>query len=254
MTFRHAIVRPPCRRLAEGLSTAAMGPPDYQAALEQHGRYVAALEACGLTITVMPPLEDYPDSTFVEDVALCTLLCAVVTRPGAPSRRGETGHIGGALERFYSDVHAIEAPGAIDGGDIMMAGERFFIGLTGRTDQEGARQMTAYLEAHGYRAETVAVADGLHLKSGASYLENNTLLAVDGLAGKPGFKGFDVIEVDAAEAYAANSLWVNATVLTPAGFPATAERIRAAGYEAIEVDISEFRKLDGGLSCLSLRF
>ncbi len=253
MTFTHAIVRTPCRRLVEGLTSAGMGPPDYHRALEQHACYVTALEARGLTITALPPLEEYPDSTFVEDVALCTPRCAVITRPGAPSRRGETGHIRDALERFRSDVYAIEAPGAVEAGDIMMAGERFFIGLTGRTNREGARQMTAFLDGHGYRAETVAVGDVLHLKSGVSYLEKNTLLAVDGLAGKPGFRGFNVIKVDAAEAYAANSVWVNGAVLTPAGFPATRERITAAGYEVIEVDVSEFRKLDGGLSCLSLR-
>ncbi len=253
MTFTQAIVRTPCRRLAEGLTTNDMGPPDYHRALEQHACYVTALEACGLTTTVLPPLEEYPDSTFVEDVALCTPRCAVVTRPGAPSRRGETGHIRQALERFHSDVYAIEAPAAVEGGDIMMAGERFFIGLTGRTNIDGARQMTAFLEGHGYRAETVAVGDALHLKSGMSYLENNKLLAVDGFAGKPGFRGFDVIKVDGAEAHAANSVWVNGTVLTPAGFPATRERLLAAGYEVIEVDVSEFRKLDGGLSCLSLR-
>lgn len=252
--FTRAIVRPPCRRLVEGLATGGLGRPDFDTAGDQHARYVAALEGLGLAVSVLPPLDDFPDSTFVEDVALCTPRCAVLTRPGAPSRRGEVEHIRGAVERFHDTVHAIEPPGTVDGGDIMIAGERIFIGLTDRTNRAGAGQMAAILEDHGHRVETVPVDAMLHLKSGVSYLEDGRLLAVAGLAGNPRFRGFEIIPVDHAEAYAANSVWVNGTVLVPAGFPLTRERIAAAGCDVVEIEVSEFRKLDGGLSCLSLRF
>ncbi len=253
MTFTKAIVRIPCERLAEGITTAGLGPVDTARAREQHAAYCRVLEACGLTVEVLDPLADYPDSTFIEDVALCTPRGAVLTRPGAPTRRGEEAHAGPVLEKHFGRLHRIESPGTIEGGDIMMAGERYYIGRTARSNEAGFAQMASFLESFGYQAIAVSVGDLLHLKTGVSYLENNMLLAVAPLADDPCFSDFEIIRVDEDEAYAANSLWINGRVLCPAGYPKTAAAIADAGYEVIGVDVSEFRKLDGGLSCLSLR-
>lgn len=253
MTFTRAIVRTPCSRLADGITTAGLGPVDTGRALAQHRSYCQALEACGLTVEILDPLEDYPDSTFIEDVALCTPRGAVLTRPGAPTRRGEEAHTGPVLEKYFGRLHRIENPATIEAGDIMMVGDRYFIGRTARSNEPGFAQMAAFLESCGYRAISVPVGDLLHLKTGVSYLENNILLATGPLAEENCFSEFDIIRVGEDEAYAANSLWINGKVLCPAGFPKTSAAIRAAGYEVIEVDVSEFRKLDGGLSCLSLR-
>jgi len=254
MRFTRAIVRKPCKRLIEGLSTVGLGPPDPDLALIQHAGYVRALEACGLAVTVMEPNDDYPDSTFVEDAALLTPGGAIITRPGAPSRQGETGSIREVLAEFYSKIEEIHAPGTVEGGDIMMVGDHFYIGLSARTNPEGARQVIEILTRHGLSGSTVSFGEMLHLKTGIAYLENNTVAATGEYLEIGEFKKFQRIEIDADEAYAANCLWINGTVLVAAGYPKAAARIAAAGYPTIEVEVSEFRKLDGGLSCLSLRF
>lgn len=252
--FSKAIVKTPCRAMVNGLTSAELGLPDYRLALSQHAAYVSALEACGLQVTVLPPDEHFPDSTFVEDAALLTPHCAIITRPGAASRRGETGSIQDVVERFYSNVERIRAPGTLEAGDVMMAGDHFYIGLSERTNADGARQLTDILELYGMSGSVVTLEEVLHLKTGVSYLENGHLLACGEFLAKPVFQEFKLMEVSPAEAYAANSLWLNGTVLVPAGNPATLAMITAAGFDVLEVDVSEFRKLDGGLSCLSLRF
>jgi len=252
--FTQAIVRKPCKRMTHGLSTAGLGPPDPELALIQHADYVRALEACGLTVTVLEADERYPDSTFVEDAALLTRACAVITRPGAPSRRGETDSIRAALSGFYTEIEEIRAPGTVEGGDIMMVGDHFYIGVSKRTNPEGARQVIEILMRYGLSGSMVSFGEMLHLKTGIAYLENDTIAAAGEYLEIEEFRKFTRIEIDADEAYAANCLWLNGTVLVAAGFPRAANRIAAAGYPIIEVEVSEFRKLDGGLSCLSLRF
>lgn len=252
--FTRAIVRTPCRAMVDGISTAGLGAPDYQKALIQHADYVKALKECGLQVTVLPADENFPDSTFVEDVALLTPRCAILTNPGAPSRTMETRSILPHLGKLYQKVEIIEAPGSCEGGDIMMVGNHFYIGLSERTNLEGAQQVITILERHGLQGSVVRLKDVLHLKTGLGYLEDNNLLACGEFLDKPEFQPYNLLEVDNEEAYAANSVWVNNIVLTPAGFPKTRDLIRSAGYKIREVDVSEFQKLDGGLSCLSLRF
>ena len=252
--FNYAIVRTPCRAMVNGLTTANLGLPDYELALAQHAAYVEALEACGLEVTTLPPDDAFPDSTFVEDAALLTHSCAVITRPGASSRRGETASIREIIAGFYDDMETIGTPGTLEAGDVMMAGEHFYIGLSGRTNANGAEQLIDILVRHGMNGSVVAMDEMLHLKTGLSYLENGYLLAAGEFLDNPMFKDFHLLPVDDSEAYAANSLWLNGTVLVPAGFPNTLELIEQAGFPVLEVDVSEFRKLDGGLSCLSLRF
>ena len=240
--------------MVNGLSSASLGIPDYGLALKQHANYINALEACGLQVTVLPPDEAFPDSTFVEDAALLTERCAIITRPGAPSRRHETDSIRPAISAFYTELETIGAPGTLDAGDVMMVGEHFYIGLSERTNTEGARRTITILEKHRMSGSVIELEEVLHLKTGVNYLEKNTLLACGEFLEKREFRAFEILEVPADEAYAANSLWINGTVLVPAGHPKTLSMISAAGYTTLEVDVSEFQKLDGGLSCLSLRF
>lgn len=252
--FSRAIVRRPGKSLVNGITTAGLGQPDYELALKQHDAYIAALKSCGLKVTVMPAEEAYPDGMFVEDVALVMPRCAIVTRPGADSRKGETTSMAIQLQPFFDNIETIEAPGTVDAGDIMMVGEHFFIGLSERTNEAGATQMIAHLRKHGYDGSTVRISEGLHFKSSVSYLENNNIVVTGELCSKSELAHFSPITISTENAYSANSVWVNDKVLVPSGFPATSEKIKAAGYGTIELDVSEFQKLDGGLSCLSLRF
>ncbi len=252
--FKNIIVRRPCRQMIHGLSNANLGQPDFQEALLQHDGYIDAMKRCGVEVTVMEEDDRFPDSTFIEDTAVLAERCAVVTNPGAASRRGEEEKVAEILTLFYSDIETITSPATLEGGDVMRAGDHFYIGLSQRTNQEGARQLIAILEKYGYTGSMVSLEKVLHLKTGMSYLENNNLLATGEFLEKPEFKHFNIIPLPENEAYAANSVWINGTVLVPAGYPNTLAAIQKAGYNTITVNVAEYRKLDGGLSCLSLRF
>jgi len=252
--FTKAIVKTPGHSFSKGISTSNLGPPDYQKALNQHLEYIKVLQDCGLEVIVLDPDETYPDSTFVEDPALITLRGAIITNPGAPSRKGETKEIKEVLQDYFSDLKEIQDPGTVEGGDVMMVGSNFYIGLSDRTNQEGANQLINILENFGLNGTTVELEKVLHLKTGVSYLEENTMLVAGEFLTRAEFKNYQILTISQEEGYAANSLWVNGTVLVPAGFPQTEEKIQYAGYPTRVVDVSEFRKMDGGLSCLSLRF
>ncbi|MGA9563898.1 MAG: arginine deiminase family protein [Candidatus Korobacteraceae bacterium] len=255
--FGHAIGRRPGRNFAEGLTSAELGAPDVALALAQHESYCRALEDCGLELLRLPPDLKHPDSTFVEDTAVLTSRSAILTRPGADSRLGEVAAIHKAIQPFYSGIHGIQAPGTLDGGDICEAGAHFFIGLSYRTNEEGARQLAQFVAADGFTSSTVDIRGMhsiLHLKSGIAYLDNNVLVVMDELAGREEFRGYDVIRVASHESYACNCVLVNDRVLVPAGFPRLHDELTRRGYLPLALDMSEFRKMDGGLSCLSLRF
>lgn len=252
--FKNAIVRRPSKSMIHGITTANLGQPIYELALKQHEAYVKTLEKCGLKVEILEADEDYPDSCFVEDVALLTKSCAIVTNPGAKSRKGEIKLIPEVLRKYYENIEYIKDPGTIEAGDIMMVGDVFYIGLSNRTNIEGANQMKRILREYGYDAIFVPLKEVLHLKTGVSYLENNKLLVSGEFISNPLFERFDKIVVPEDEAYAANCIWVNNHVLVPEGFVKTRQAIEKLGYEVEVIDVSEFRKLDGGLSCLSLRF
>lgn len=252
--FKMAIVRKPGQSLVNGLTTSNLGQPDYELALLQHIAYVEALKSCGLDVVVLEADEDYPDSTFVEDTALLTPRCAIIALPGAPSRQGEIQAMHEELARHFGQIELVHPPGTVEGGDIMMVGSHFYIGLSERTNEEGAQQVIKFLEKYGLSGSTIHVQDSLHLKTGVAYLENDTLVGFSPYIDANQFRDYRIIEVDPEESYASNCIWVNGKVLVAKGYPETADMIRNAGYPVIEVDVSEFRKLDGGLSCLSLRF
>lgn len=240
--------------MVRGLSSSNLGTPDYYKALVQHQDYIRALKECGLEVIELPADENFPDSTFVEDAALVTPHCAILTRPGAPSRRLETSIMLESISGMFETVETITEPGSVEAGDIMMVGDHYYIGLSARTNKSGANQMIGILNKHGMDGSVVNLEEVLHLKTGLSYLENNNLLICGEFLGNSAFQSFNQLVVEGDEAYAANSVWVNGIVLTPKGFPKTRALIESAGYEIREVDVSEFMKLDGGLSCLSLRF
>ena len=284
--FKHALVRLPGKSMPYGLnrandptsrdwagpgsSNSQAGPeqpapsprqpspegPDYEKALLQHRHYVKALATCAVQVVCLEALEAFPDSCFIEDVAVLAADCAVVTRPGAPSRQGEPQHVLEAIKRFYEpeQICFIEPPGFVDGGDVLMVGQHFYVGLSGRTNPEGCQQLISHLQRFGYSGEAVPVSRGLHLKTRLSWLQDNLLLLCPDLASLETFRHFDKLLVPPAETPAANCLRVNDRVLVPDGYPQTRETLEQAGCRTLAVDISEYEKLDGGLSCLSLRF
>ncbi len=255
--FRRAIVRPPAESFAEGLTTVDLGAPDLAKALAQHEAYCRALEELGLALTRLPADARHPDSTFVEDAAVLTPRGAILTRPGAPSREGEVAGIAAALAPFFPDPRRIDPPGTLDGGDVCEAGGHCFIGVSQRTNEDGARQLARLLAEDGLTSSLVdirAVAGILHLKSGIAWLSGRRLVVIDSLAADPAFSGWDLVRVDPDEDYAANCVTVNEAVLFAKGFPRLEPRLTDLGYRPLVLEVSEFRKMDGGLSCLSLRF
>ncbi len=252
--FTKAIVKTPCRNLIKGLSMSNLGKPDYSTALKQHGRYIEAIIKCGLKVTELEADEQYPDSVFIEDTALVSSDWAVITNPGAFSRKGEVKAIKKILTEKFRIIEEIRHPGTLDAGDVMKVDNHYFIGRSERTNSLGAQQLFQILSKFGYTSTILTVENSLHLKSDVSYLQQNNLLSTIQFYNKSEFEKYNRIPVEPAESYAANSLWLNDRVLVPKGFPDTRSKIEKLGYETIELDVSEFRKLDGGLSCLSLRY
>lgn len=252
--FTKAIVRIPCENMIYGLSKSDLGKPDYEKAVFQHSVYIKALIECGLEVHILEPDNEFPDSVFIEDVALLTSKCAIITCPGASERRGETAIMNDVLKNYYSDIETIKFPGTVEAGDIMMVGSHYYIGLSERTNADGAKQMIQILKKYNKTGSTIKVKNVLHLKSNLSYLENNNMIISGDLINHPEFKKYNIIRIEEDEADATNCVWINGTVLVRKGFPKITASIEAAGYKTIKIDNSEFRKLDGALSCLSLRF
>ena len=258
MRLSRAVVCAPAPTFANGLtSSGALGPPDLRRALGQHREYCRALEACGLGLVALPPDERYPDGTFVEDTAVVAEDVAIVTRPGAESRAGEVPAVAAALGRLRWQPEKIESPGTLDGGDVCQVEEHFLIGISSRTNEAGAAQLTDILVRHGYTTSTVDIrnhAKLLHLKSGIAYLGDERCVVAAGFPQVEALDGYALLEVDDAEAFAANCIRVNDEVFLPLGYPRIGSRLRDLGYTVRTLDVSEFRKMDGGLSCLSIRF
>ncbi len=252
--FTHAVTRAPADTATGGLRAVDTGAPDLALMRRHHADYVAALGAAGLTVVELPPLPAFPDAQFVEDTALCLPEGAVVLRPGAPSRLGEAAEIAPVLAGLYTTVATV-AHGFIEGGDILVTETEILVGRSARTDAEGIAALRGIVAAWGHRLREVATPPGvLHFKTDCSLLDGETILATRRLAASGCFAGYRIIEVAEDEAAAANTVRVNDLVLMPEGFPRTAERLARAGYALREVGNSECARLDGGMSCLSLRF
>lgn len=251
--FSGAIARTPGRTVIDGVTSAALGKPDYHAALQQHGEYLQVLEHCGLHVTVMPSAEQYPDSVFIEDCAVLADRFAVIARTGIASRRGEEKSVQRILKNIYDDIAEIKAPGTLEGGDVLRVGGHFYVGMTARTNEAGIAQLSTILQKSGYSVTAIAVEKMLHLKTGVAYLGDDTVVVAGELIGHQAFSRFRRITVDPDESYAANCVRINDRVVMPCGYTKTRKAIERLGYHVVETDVSEFMKIDGGISCLSLR-
>ena len=252
--FTHAIARKPGKNFAQGLTTTVSAkPPLYELLRKQHETYLGAIRSCGLEVTLLDPLPDYPDAYFVEDTAVVTPDVAIITNPGAKARKGEKDFMAPVLAKFRK-IERIVSPGKVDGGDVLQVGNHFFIGLSERTNKEGAAQLGRILESVGHTWATVEVGAGLHFKSSVNYVGKNTLLVTAGFAEHAALSEYNKSVLGKTEAYAANTLLVNEHLLMPAGFPGTRKQLEVLGFDIIELETSEVRKMDGGLTCMSIRF
>lgn len=253
--FSHAIARIPATSAVDGLRAVDRGAPDIAALRSEHTAYVETLRRLGVSVDVLPALEGFPDSMFVEDPALVFAEGAILLRPGAPTRFGETAEIAPVLRDRFGTVIELTGPGFSDGGDVLLTADRLYIGLSARTDREGARELVAALAKLGRQAEVVVPPPGvLHLKTGCSLLDETTLLATRQIADAGLFQGLDGVVVPEGEEPVANALAVNGTVLIAAGFPRTADLLTGRGYRVTTLKLDEVMKLDAGLSCMTLRW
>ena len=252
--FTHAIARKPGSNFSQGITTAENeGPPSYETLIRQHEAYIATLKSIGLSVVLLDALPDHPDAYFVEDTAVVTADVAVITNPGAEARKGEVDAIAPVLAK-YRQIEKIRSPGTVDGGDVLQVGKHFFIGVSERTNHEGAGQLSRILKRFGYTYTIVPVGEGLHFKSSVNYVGKDTLLVTEDFAGNDQLEGYDSIVVNRDESYAANTLLVNDHLLVPRGYPDTLKKLEVLDCDIIELDTSEVRKMDGGLTCMSLRF
>ncbi|MDT8856041.1 dimethylarginine dimethylaminohydrolase [Paracoccaceae bacterium Fryx2] len=253
--FTHAITRRPAASISQGLRAVDTGAPDLALMLAHHADYVAALRETGAAVVELGPLDAFPDSVFVEDTALCLPEGAIVMRPGAPSRLGEAAEMAPHLAALYGQVVQIGGPGFIEGGDILVTGAEILVGRSARTDAAGIAELRGIVERWGHDLREVETPPGvLHFKTDCSLLDAETILATPRLSASGCFAGYRVIHTAEGEEACANAIRFNDLVLMPAGFPATADRLAQASYAIRQIGNSECAKLDGGMSCLSLRF
>ena len=249
-----ALTREPARALdACELTYREREPIDAEAAARQHRGYCDALRACGARVVTLTRADDLPDSVFVEDTAIVLDEVAVLTRPGVESRRGEVGLIETEVARLRPVVK-VDAPATLEGGDVMRVGRRLYVGLSPRTNEEGAEALRRFAAPHGYEVLTVEPRGCLHLKSGCSALDDETVLVNPEWVDARAFKDCEVVNVDAAEPWGANVLRVGDSVCVGASFPRTAALLSARGYDVRAVEVSEFAKAEGALTCMSLLF
>lgn len=253
--YTHMIVRTPSKSMVDGLRREHTGTPDYELALEQHKKYIEALESLGMVVDVLPALEDYPDACFVEDVAVVTEKMAIITNPATKARNGEKDHIYETLKKYYPEdkIHFI-TEGFVEGGDIVRADDHFYLGESDRSNEAGRKQFIDILNQYGYTGSSVPTDNGLHIGSDMMYIKNNNMVITGEFVDMPVFDKFNKIIVDEDEAYAANVAWINGTVLMAEGYPKTKKKIEDLGYKTITLNNSEFKKIDGSITCLSLRF
>lgn len=251
MHYKLAITRKPGMSFAQGITTANLGAPDFELALVQHEQYVTTLKTCGLEVIDLAADEDFPDSCFVEDTALITPEFAVITNPGAASRRGETAALIPVLGK-YRPLKFLPATVTLDGGDVMLIEQTFYVGISERTTTAAASALGEIVAPHGYDVVPVVVADILHLKTGVCYLGEETIVATPQFARCPELARYRKIETVPAENYAANCLRINDQIVMAAGFPDLRHKLAQLGWPVLEVEMSESRKMDGGLTCSSL--
>jgi dimethylargininase len=254
--FTHAITRKPSASIVAGLRAVDIGTPDLALMLAHHADYIAALRSTGAEVVELEAQEDFPDSVFVEDTALCLPQGAIVMRPGAPSRLGEAAEMAPHLRALYAEVRQISgADSFIEGGDILTTEREILVGRSARTNAAGIAELEGLVADWGHKVREVFTPPGvLHFKTDCSLLDESTVLSTKRLAASGCFDGYKVIHTADGEEACANTIRFNDLVIMPAGFPKTRTALMQAGYSVREVGNSECAKLDGGMSCLSLRF
>lgn len=254
-TFTHALCRKPSHSIVDGLRAADVGDPSYMAFDKEHSAYVAALQATGASVHVLEPLEAFPDSVFIEDAALCLKGVAICLRQGADTRRAETAVLKPTLETLMNDVVDLKTSGFVDGGDIMCSDDTVMVGLSARTTQLGAKDLQPIVADLGYGMNVFETPTGvLHFKTDSSLLDAETIFSTKRLSKSGCFDKFRVIDVPEDELAAANAIRFNDTVFLSAGHPKSAELLDQHGYKVVVLPMYEAAKVDGGLSCLSLRY
>lgn len=252
--FKNFIVRKPGKSVVDGQTTSDLGIPEFEKACKQHEQYIQTCKSCGVNVKIMDVDEQYPDGCFVEDPAVVTDRMAIITNPGVNTRQGEEIKVKEALTEFFSEFDHIKSPGHLEGGDVMQIEDHFYIGLSNRTNEEGAKQFIEIVEKHGYTGSVVKLKEMFHLKSGVNYIGDNRVLVAGEFITHPDFEKFEKILVDEDEMYAANCIRVNEYIIMPAGFAKLKKKLEDLNYNIKTVEMTEFQKIDGGLSCLSLRF
>ncbi len=253
--FTKAITRRPSQSITQGLRDGEGPDPDAALFADQHAAYVSALKNAGAEVFELPELEDFPDSVFVEDTSISLSDTAIVLRPGASSRLGEAALIKPVLENQFNNVIELAGDGFIDGGDVLLTDTKAFIGLSERTDQAGFDALATVLKGYGYAPVQVNTPpDILHFKTECSLLDSNTIFATAKMAWLSCFDDYKVIVVPEGEEVVANAVRFADAVFLSAGYPNSEALLREHGYKIMVLDTSEAAKVDGGLSCMSLRF
>ena len=252
--FTHAVVRKPAKSIIKGLRAVDIGSPDYDQMICDHDDYVEALMSAGVEVINLTALNEFPDGQFVEDTALCLPKAAILMRPGAPSRLGEVNEIAPKLRELFEDVYEIDDQGYIEGGDILVTGKEILVGRSARTNENGVKQLSEIVTPLGYVIrEVFTPPEILHFKTDCSLLGPYEILSTKRLQASGCFDGYSVINVADGEEAAANAIRVNDYVIMPAGFPRTKAILEEHGYKVKVINNTECAKLDGGMSCLSLR-
>jgi len=251
--FTRAITRRPSEEMVDGITSQSLGKPVFQLALEQHAGYVQALIDLGLDVTVLDAEHGYPDCCFVEDTAVVCEDFAIIAPLGAPTRQGEQETIEPVLAK-HKPIEHVAPPALFEGGDVLQIEKTFYIGITERTNKFGTDAFGDICRKYGYECKAISCGPSLHFKTDVNYIGNNTVLVSPFFADSPDLAEFTRIIVEDDEAYCRNCLFINDTVIVPKGFPKTLEKVKATGVPVVILDMSEYMKLDGGLTCLSLRF
>jgi dimethylargininase len=226
-------------------------PIDLEAARSQHQDYVQTLKQLGCDVMELPAEADLPDSVFVEDTAIILPEAAVITRPGADSRKPETESMARALAPVKKLLY-LQPPASLDGGDVLVLGKKIYVGLSTRSNQEAVDQLNSLLNEYGYSATGVEMHDCLHLKTAVTRVDDNTLLINKNWVAPSLFRKFRLIEVDPDEPFAANCLPIGDAILFPKAFPRTRAKLEEAGYRVVVVELSELAKAEGAVTCCSL--
>lgn len=253
--YTHAIVRRPAPSVVAGLRADRGPDPEYSALLAEHDAYVAALLGLGLEVEILQPADDYPDSIFVEDPALVFTEGTIVLNLAAPSRAGEAELLTPVLDSRFERVLYMNGPGKADGGDVLVLPDRVLIGLSGRTNREGAEELSHLLTQLGKNAEITETPPGvLHFKTGCSLINEETIFALPQMASSPAFSGLRIVLVPEGEEKAANKLRIRDAALVGANFPRSREIIESFGIRTIALPVEQIGLIDAGLSCMSLRW